>query len=145
MIYRLYHASNVIFEKFDSKYITLNNGDLYGYGFYFSNNLEYVKKFGKYIYTCEVEFENPIDLRKSKSELLLVFEKLLKLTTNNVEHNNIIDLILSGCPTTAYRRLRKIIDVQYISEYDGVIGECEEDGYEFIKWSHDGIKIINVK
>jgi hypothetical protein len=138
-IENVYHCSDRKFDIFSDDYMTNNNGDQYGKGFYFTNNLEYAKQFGEIIYRCDITLHNPIDLTKNTASILTNI-------SHDIEDAAIESLILSGSYTTAYRLIRK-----YKSEddfkamgYDGVIGWCEMGGKEYLIFNgHQVLSISN--
>lgn len=59
----VYHGSrNWDFEKFDKSWIGLTDEGYYGIGFYFSDDEEYAKEYGKNIYACYLNCQNPYRL-----------------------------------------------------------------------------------
>ncbi len=145
--YEVYHCSNVKFNRFDLSKITNLQGDLYGKGFYFSDNLEYCKSFGKYIYRCSITLNKPLDLTND-----IVASKQLNSLLELIKNGSEIDLehirssIKNKNFTTAFRLLRKYISFETLSNlYDGVIGYCEQGGREYVVYNLDNIKIKNVE
>jgi len=143
--YIVYHSSNQTFTKFNSNKITNIKGDLYGKGFYFTDNIEYSKKFGNILYKCEIVLKNPLDLTKQKGKEQLMF---LKNTITHFENNDeeyILGSINDGSVTTAFRKLRKYIPFTTLSKYyDGVIGYGEEGGKEYVVYDENNINIVEI-
>jgi hypothetical protein len=58
-----YHGSrNSDIEVFDKSWIGLTDEGFYGIGFYFTNDLDYAKEYGKNIYPCYLNCKNPFRL-----------------------------------------------------------------------------------
>ena len=142
----VYHASNEIFDKFDISKITNIRGDLYGGGFYFTDNYEYAKDFGSILYECNIKLQNPIDLTNSEK----VKQQLLRLLNdiNNItkyDDNYIRDSIKHKNFTSAFMKLRKYLSFKDLKKYfDGVIGYSEKGGKEYVVYDPTNIKILNV-
>lgn len=52
-----YHGSNKLFSEFSLNFIKENL--LYGFGIYLTENLHEAKKYGRYVYKCKVDINNP--------------------------------------------------------------------------------------
>ncbi len=145
--YNVYHSSNVKFDKFDISKISNDNGDLYGSGFYFSDNLQYTKIFGKYNYKCNITLNNPLNLTNdiiAPKQLNSLLELVKNVSEVDLEH--IKSSIRSKTFTSAFRLLRKYISFETLSNlYDGVIGYCEQGGKEYVVYNPDNIKIKNTR
>lgn len=57
----VYHGSNRYFDKFSSSELGSNMGKTPSNmtGFFFTDNKNVAKSFGKYLYTCEIILKNP--------------------------------------------------------------------------------------
>lgn len=145
--YVVFHSSNEYFTKFNLSKITNLGGDLYGYGFYFTNNITYSKQFGKYTYKCEITLNNPLDLTiKSTKETLLSLIKNTDIPKNDLQ--SLIGLINNNHFTTAFRHIRKYISFNELSNiFDGVIGYADADGggKEYVVYNPNNIKILSIE
>lgn len=145
--YVVFHSSNEYFNKFDLSKITNMGGDLYGYGFYFTNNITYSKQFGKYTYKCEITLSKPLDLTiKSTKETLLNLIKIIDIPKD--ELHSLISLINNNSFTTAFRYIRKYISFEELSNiFDGVIGYADADGggKEYVVYNPNNIKILSIE
>lgn len=144
--YVVFHSSNEYFNKFDLSKITNMGGDLYGYGFYFTNNITYSKQFGKYTYKCEITLSKPLDLTiKSTKETLLNLIKNINIPKNELQ--SLIGLINNNSFTTAFRHIRKYISFEELSNiFDGVIGYADDDGgKEYVVYNSNNIKILSIE
>lgn len=143
--YKVYHSSNEKFTQFKLEKITNLGGDLYGKGFYFTDNLNYSENFGKITYECLVTLKNPLNLTNSNSKNQLtqlvnyindIPEKDLEYISGSIQNNSF---------TTAFRKIRDFISFESLHElYDGVIGWSEEGGREYIVYNPKNIKITNI-
>jgi len=142
--YSVFHSSNKRFNEFDLSKITNLGGDLFGEGFYFTDNISYSRKFGNYTYKCEITLNNPLNLTNKSTK-----EQLTNLLINiNLSKNDfyiILELINSNSYTTAFRYIRKHISFnELIQIYDAVIGYAEKGGREFVVYNPKNIKIIEI-
>jgi hypothetical protein len=143
--YKVYHASSEHFDVFDVEKISNIRGDLYGKGFYFTNNYDYAKNFGKYIYLCNVRLQNPLNLTNDKTniELSYLLERINNINDFDLEY--IVGCIKSKSYTTAFRKIRKYVSFEELKElYDGVIGYCEEGGKEYVVYNPNDIVILEI-
>jgi len=144
--YEVYHCSNERFTYFDQDKITNIHGALYGPGFYFSDNIEYVKKFGKNIYKCSIRLDNPINLKNekiAKTHLIQLLNNIKEIDKVDVESIN--ELIHSKAFTGAFRKICNYLTIMELSKmFDGVIGYCEEGGSEYVVYNTNNIKIITI-
>lgn len=142
----VYHASNVVFKKFDISKITNIRGDLYGKGFYFSDNTKYIKQFGPIIYKCEINLSNPIDLtdsKKAKKQLMELFNVIDNIT--DYDNSYIKDSIKSNDLVSAFRKIRKYLSFSDINTFfDGVIGYSEMGGKEYVVYNSNDINILEI-
>jgi len=143
--YVVFHSSDEHFNKFDLSKITNKGGDLYGYGFYFTNNITYSKQFGMYTYKCEITLSKPLDLTiKSTKETLLNLIKIIDIPKNELQ--SLIGLINNNSFTTAFRHIRKYISFEELSNiFDGVIGYADGGGKEYVVYEPNNIKIISIE
>jgi hypothetical protein len=111
--FEVYHCSSVKFDRFDVYKMSNLNGDLYGKGFYFSDNLEYCKSFGKYIYRCSITLNKPLDLTNDVN-VPNQLNGLLKLIKNGseIDLDHIKSCIKNKSFTTAFRLIRKYISFE---------------------------------
>jgi hypothetical protein len=135
IIQGVYHCTDSEFDAFDNTYITNLKGDLYGKGFYFTDNLEYAKQFGSNIYVCDIQLYQPIDLTKGAAVLLEL--------SHDIPNERIATLIRSGAYTSAYRLIRDYKSEEELKAlgYDGVIGYCEFGGKEYLIFDSQQVKI----
>lgn len=142
--YLVFHSSNKKFNEFDLSKITNLGGDLYGEGFYFTDNINYSRKFGNYTYRCKITINNPLNLtNKSTKEQLT--NLLININLSKNDFNTILELINSSAYTTAFRYIRKHISFSALKQmYDGVIGYAEEGGKEYIVYNPENIRIIEM-
>jgi hypothetical protein len=142
----VYHASDANFDEFDISKITNIRGDLYGVGFYFSDNLEYVKQFGKILYECEINIPNPINLTDkflAKKQLSYLLGKIENIKSSDKEY--IEDSIEYKDFSSGFRRIRKYLSFNDLKKhFDGVIGHSEKGGMEYVVYHPQNIKIVNV-
>jgi len=134
-----------LFEKFDINKASNNKGDLYGYGLYFSNNINYSKRFGKYLYKCKIEINKPLDLTNKNVEK--DFKYILEnININKKDFEYIDDCLIDKSYTTLLRKLYQNITVKDLIKlgYDGIIGYCEEGGKEYVLWYDKNIEIIDI-
>lgn len=139
--YVVYHSSNKKFSEFKLSQITNLGGDLYGEGFYFTNNYEYSRKFGKHTYKCVIRLDNPLNLtnRSTKDQLYQLTKNITNIPNNDLEYIN--DSIEHKNFTSAFRKIRKYISFNELSNlFDGVIGYCEEGGKEYVVYNPNNIK-----
>lgn len=145
--YIVFHASNEKFDNFDISKISNLNGDLYGKGFYFTNNIKYAKKFGKFTYKCEIVLKNPLNLTdKSTKEQLTNLINNMDLSEENFD--DILSMINGNSYTTAFRYIRKYLSFNELKNmFDGVIGYADSDGggKEYIVYSTNNIKILSIE
>ncbi len=145
--YSVYHSSDMLFKKFDISKITNLRGDLYGGGFYFTNNVDYSKKFGKYTYKCLITLNNPLILtipKKANTQLTELLNLIADISESNYER--IKDNINYQSYTTAFRDIRKYLSFNDIRNiFDGVIGYCEEGGKEYVVYNPSDIEILDVE
>lgn len=143
--YVVFHSSNEHFNKFDLSKITNMGGDLYGYGFYFTNNITYSKQFGKYTYECEITLNKPLDLTiNSTKETLLNLIKNIDIPKDELQ--SLIGLINNNSFTTAFRHIRKYISFEELSNiFDGVIGYADGGGKEYVVYNPNNIKILSIE
>lgn len=141
----VYHASDEYFNYFDTDKMSNISGDLYGKGFYFSDNYEYVKQFGSIMYECEIVLNNPLDLtnqsnaKKGLSYLLNSIDGI-----NNYDKNYIEDSIEGNNLTSAFRKIRKYTSFDELKRhFDGVIGYSEVGGKEYVVYNPNNIKVVN--
>lgn len=144
--YIVFHSSNQKFNKFDESKITNLGGDLYGEGFYFTDNLNYSRKFGHYTYKCEIILNQPLNLTNSSTKEQLKY-LLNRINLNKDDYRTIFELINSNSYTTAFRYMRKHIsfnELKYI--YDGAIGyaDTHDGGKEYVVYNPDKIRIIEM-
>ena len=144
--YSAYHSSNKKFTHFDLSKITNLGGDLYGWGFYFTNNINYSKKFGKYTYRCEITLNNPLNLTNSttKEQLTNILENT---NLSKINSDTILELINGNNFTTAFRYIRKYVSFDELKNmFDGVIGYADADGggKEYVVYNPENIKIIEI-
>ena len=68
----VYHGTNEKFNTFDLKSISSNTGNYghYGYGFYFSDDIEETKTYGDIVLTCFLNFRKPFTHSKENFILL---------------------------------------------------------------------------
>ena len=144
--YIAYHASNEYFTDFDVAKISNLRGDLYGKGFYFTNNYNYAKKFGTIMYECKITLNNPIDLTndsKAKIHLLKLLSTINDISEYDEEYIN--DSIKYKNFTSAFRKIRKYCSFMELRElFDGVIGYSEEGGREYVVYNSKDIEILDV-
>lgn len=138
----VYHGSNYNFDEFiigDNR-----NGDLYGKGIYFTNNKDYAKMFGKYLYECRIVMKNPFDLTSND---MSHFNNLRDIINDENELLYFDDSIKNKNYTTALRRLRHkdILNNDDLKKmgYDSIIGYCEFGGKEFVVF--DAEQVIEIK
>lgn len=141
----VYHTSNEYFNYFNTNKICNIRGDLYGKGFYFSDNYEYVKQFGSILYECEIILNNPLDLTNqlnAKKALLYLLNKIDNI--NNYDKNYIEEAIEYNNITSAFRKIRKYLSFDELKKhFDGVIGYSEIGGKEYVVYNPNNIKILN--
>lgn len=144
--YDVFHSSNEKFTRFETSKITNLKGDLYGEGFYFTDNYEYSKKFGQYLYDCTILLNNPIDLTnpmKAKTQLLTLLNNIRNINESDLEY--IEESIKYSNFTSAFRRIRKYLTFEQLSKmFDGVIGYSEVGGKEYVVYDPSNIKINSV-
>lgn len=144
--YIVYHSSNEKFNNFDLSKITNFGGDLYGKGFYFTDNINYSKQFGKYTYKCEIILNTPLNLtnNSTKEQLTILLKNINK---PNVDFDTILSLINSNSYTTAFRYIRKYLSFNELKNlFDGVIGYADaERGKEYVVYYTENIKILSME
>lgn len=142
----VFHSSNEKINKFSLSKITNLGGDLYGKGFYFTNNMNYSKKFGKFTYKCEIILIKPLNLtNKSTKEQLLDIIKYIDNPKSDLKP--ILGLINSNSFTTAFRYLRKYISfIELCNMFDGVIGYADDEkgGKEYVVYNPNNIRILEI-
>lgn len=144
--YIVFHSSNNKFKEFDSSKITNIGGDLYGKGFYFTDNINYSRKFGIYTYKCEITLNNPLNLTNISTKEQLT-HLLININLSKNDHNTILELINNSAYTTAFRYIRKHISFNKLKYmYDGVIGyaDAPDGGKEYVVYNPDKIRIIEI-
>jgi hypothetical protein len=142
--YIVFHSSNKKFNEFDSSKITNLGGSLYGEGFYFTDNINYSKKFGNYTYKCEITLNNPLILTNKQTKEQLI-NLLININLLKNDFNTILELINSGAYTTAFRYIRKHISFNELKQkHDAVIGYAENGGKEYVVYNPENIRIIEM-
>jgi hypothetical protein len=69
-----YHGSDNVFDRFSSKIMRRTDNGYYGYGFYFSPNIQTARNYGPNIYKCELNFKNPLVWKDSVDSLWEKYE-----------------------------------------------------------------------
>lgn len=145
-LFIVFHSSNFLFKEFNLSKITNLGGDLYGKGFYFTDNIVYSKRFGKYTYKCEILLNNPINLINKSTKYQLT-NLLNNINITQIDFNIILELINSNSYTTAFRYIRKHISFNELNDkFDGVIGYIDDDSYgkEYVVYNPKNIKILEI-
>lgn len=82
-LYNAYHGSDKLFYSFDDKFIGANSFSFYGNGFYFSKTLSGAKGYGRYVYRCKIELNNPYKAQLNEAGKINV-EDLKKLNYDSI-------------------------------------------------------------
>lgn len=121
-----YHGSPRNFYKFDLDYINL--GDLfYGYGIYFTDDLESSKRYGKVIKKCELKINNSLIINLDDDTESL--KKFMKMR----ERGGLFDYHIS--PIELTNKLKQL-------GYDSVVVEKNTKTHEIVVFDIDNIEII---
>jgi len=128
----MYHGTNEVFTTFKKTSFTAN-GKKYGPGFYFTDNIEQAKVWGKHIKKAYLVINNPLYNLSPKD----AYAK-----------ENGIQLPNFGSSTEvfkAYNAIKQedIDNYLKLKKYDGIIIEDGYHGYEVVVFSPNQIKIIN--
>lgn len=136
----LYHCTNDTFDVFDIE--KSKNDSMYGKGIYFTDNLNYAKKFGEYIIKVNLNMDNPFDMTKNNMNHFQELEFLIPDEDKNRFYEYLISKSYVSCYTwMRYKNYIKNTDLEDLG-YDGIIGYCEEGGKEYITFDTKNIKII---
>jgi hypothetical protein len=132
--YKLYHGTNALFSEF--KVGDNRNGNAYGKGIYFTDNLDYAEFFGNNVYLCEIIMYNPFDMTAKNMEHFLKIRQFIK---DKEELKYFDEAYKNKNYMSALNRLRhnKIFNNKMLKKlgYDGIIGHCERGGKEYIVFS----------
>lgn len=139
----LYHCSSTDFEVFDTSFVNGLRGNQYGEGLYFTDNLKYAKDFDDILYTCKVLFHNPINLMLPRAEMSELLNKLADGVPD--EYGHLFHSIRNMNRSTAFGYIRssKSTDDFKAMGYDGVIGDCEFGGIEYVAYYPEQITILS--
>lgn len=64
-----YHGSDNVFNRFSSKILRRTDNGYYGYGFYFSPNIDTARMYGSNLYKCKLNFQKPLVWNESFDSL----------------------------------------------------------------------------
>ena len=121
--YIVYHGTNNKFNLFDLKYLGSERGKTPSNlrGFYFSDNKDVAKSFGKYLLTAEIFFRNPLIIN-AKGKNYSEFKHKLN------------DIILN---------LNKKYDGIIIKDYVDSMSDNPQSSTQYVVFNINQIRIIN--
>lgn len=122
----VYHGSNNKFETFNDKHkgSRMGNSPSNMGGFFFTDNIEVAKSFGKYVYTVKLILNNPLIIDAKKKDY------------SKFKH-----------------KLNDIVDTTDKNIYDGILIKNYRDSFhsepmistQYIVFNNKKIKILNIK
>ncbi len=89
-----YHGSNEKFDKFSLKYFGKHDAGMWGRGIYLTNKIAVALQYGFYLYTCNLNLQNPFIIESGDEKKLKYYLSLGK--DNNEVTNKLIEMGYDG-------------------------------------------------
>lgn len=133
---KAYHGTDSKFKEFDPNFLgTKTDPGFFGWGFYFLDDKNNAKRWGKYVITVEIHLKNPLVVSGISDFIQKSGYKQLPQSISKEQHKNLYK-----------KEIQRITKELINSGYDGVVYERSDGITQYVSFDpKTQIKILDIE